>query len=263
MRAREQAHRRRARVEEEQGMLMSVVEGARSAPAYPELAGKRVLVTGVSSRCGVDLARSFADHKVRLILQFDELSDETHAIAEIAAPAALDIRAFGPVAPEAHAVVEFARSAMLAFGRLDAVINLVALAPAAVGIATSLGEIERRVARRLLLPCLIGKIAANRMALSYIEGLILNVAMLTPPLNGPARAFACVAKTALTAMTRAQAEEWAGKAIRFNAICPETADPRARPRLAGEPEVAELALYLASGRGKALSGQVFEAEPAR
>jgi hypothetical protein len=36
-----------------------------------------------------------------------------------------------------------------------------------------------------------------------------------------------------------------------------------KPSLAGEPEVAALALYLASGRGKALSGLVFEAEPAR
>jgi len=31
--------------------LMSVIEGARSAPAYPELAGKRVLITGLSSSC--------------------------------------------------------------------------------------------------------------------------------------------------------------------------------------------------------------------
>jgi len=241
-------------------MLMSVVEGARWAPAYPELAGKRVLVTGLSSSCGVDVARAFADHKVRLILQFDEMSDETQAIAEIAAPVALDIRAFGPVTPEAREVAQFARNVMQAFGGLDAVINLVSLAPAGVGTATSLDEIERRVAERLLLPCLIAKIAANRMALSYIEGLILNVAMLTPPLNGPARAFACVAKTALTAMTRVLAQEWSDKAIRFNAITPETADPRAQPRLAGEPEVAELALYLASGRGQAFSGQVFEAE---
>lgn len=244
-------------------MLMSVVEGARWAPAYPELAGKRVLVTGLSSSCGVDVARAFADHRVRLILQFAETSDETHAIAEIAAPVALDIRASGPVAPEAREVAQFARTVMRAFGGLDAVINLVTLAPADVGPATSLDEIERRVAERLLLPCLIAKIAANRMALSYIEGLILNVAMLTPPLNGPARAFACVAKTALTAMTRALAQEWSDKAIRFNAITPETADPRAQPRLAGEPEVAELALYLASGRGQAFSGQVFEAEPTR
>jgi len=242
-------------------MLMSVVEGARWAPAYPELAGKRVLVTGLSSSCGVDVARAFADHKVRLILQLAETSDETHAIAEIAAPHALDIRAFGPVAPEASEVAQFARTAMQAFGGLDAVINLVALASGDVGTA-SLDEIERRVGERLLLPCLIAKIAANRMALSYIEGLILNVAVLTPPLNGPARAFACVAKSALTTMTRALAQEWSDKAIRFNAITPETADPRGQPRLAGEPEVAELALYLASGRGRAFSGQVFEAEPA-
>ena len=100
---------------------------------------------------------------------------------------------------------------MQAFGGLDAVVNLVALAPADVGTAASLDEIERRVAARLLLPCLIAKIAANRMALSYIEGLIINVAMLTPPIKGPAQAFACVAKAALTAMTRAQAEEWSGQ----------------------------------------------------
>src|SRR5215470_6521115 len=244
-------------------MLMSVVEGVRSTVAYPELAGKRVLVSGLSSRCGVDVARAFAEHKARLILQFNEMSEQTQAIAEIAAPVALDIRAFGPVPSEVPAVARFARSVMQAFGGLDAVVNLVPLAPADVGTATSLEEIERRIARSLLLPCLIAKIAANRMALSYIEGLVLNVAMLTPPLTGPARAFACVAKTALTSLTRGQAEEWAEKAIRFNAITPETADPRAQPRLAGEPEVAELALYLASGRGKALSGQVFEAQSLR
>ena len=244
-------------------MLMSVIEGARSAPAYPELAGKRVLVTGVSSSCGVDIARAFADHKARLILQFDEMNERTQAIAEIAAPTALDIKAFGPIAAEADDVAQFARSVMQAFGGLDAVINLVALAPAEVGTAASLDEIERRVAQRLLLPCLIAKIAANRMALSYIEGLILNVAMLTPPIKGPAQAFACVAKAALTAMTRAQAEEWADKAIRFNAIAPQTARPRRSPAWPASPRWRSLRCYLASGRGKALSGHVFEAEPAR
>lgn len=243
-------------------MLMSVVEGTRSAPAYPELAGKRVLITGLSASCGVDIARAFADHKARLILQFEEMNERTQAIAEIVAPSALEIKAFGPVACEAEAVAQLARGVMQAFGGLDAVVNLVPLAPAELGTAASIDEIERRIAQRLLLPCLIAKIAANRMALSYIDGLILNVALLTPPIKGPAQAFACVAKAALAAMTRAQAEEWAGKAIRFNAIAPQAADAPAAPSLAGEPDVAALALYLASGRGKALSGHVFEAEPA-
>ena len=34
------------------------------------------------------------------------------------------------------------------------------------------------------------------------------------------------------------------------------------PSSTGEPDIAALALYLASGRNKTLSGQVFEAEPA-
>ena len=56
-------------------MLMSVIEGALSVPAYPELAGKRVLITGLTSRCGVDIASGFAEHKGRLVLQFAETSD--------------------------------------------------------------------------------------------------------------------------------------------------------------------------------------------
>src|SRR5207244_11818915 len=55
------------------------------------------------------------------------LSEKTEAIAEIAAPMALDIKAFGPVAAEAEAVAQFARSVMMAFGGLDVVVNLVPL----------------------------------------------------------------------------------------------------------------------------------------
>src|SRR5581483_6023036 len=245
-------------------MLMSSVDEARFSASHPEIAGKRVLITGPTSGCGVDIVRAFAEHRARLVLQFEETSEETDQIAEIAAPYALDIQAFGPVACEQQAVAQFARGAMQAFGGLDVLINLVPLAPAEAATAVSLDAVERRIARSLLLPCLMAKTAANRMALSYIQGLILNVAMLTPPLKGPAQAFACVAKSALTAMTRAQAGEWAGKGIRFNAIVPPTAITAAGPGgLVGEPEVAELALQLVSGHGKTLSGHVLEAEPGR
>ena len=99
-------------------MLMSVIEEARSAPAYPELAGKRVLVTEVSSSCGVDIARAFADHKARLILQFDEMSERTHAIADRRSgrPRHQGVRARrrrgrrrGAVRPQRHAGVRWGR----------------------------------------------------------------------------------------------------------------------------------------------------------
>src|SRR5262245_32232580 len=244
-------------------MLMSVIESSRTVPAYPELAGKRVLITGLTSACGVDIVRAFADHRVRLVLQLDEMSEATEAIAEIAAPAALDIKAFGPVAAEPQAVTQFARSVMMAFGGLDVVVNLIPLKVPRLPPFAAATDIERMVAERLLLPGLLSRIAANRMALVLRDGLILNVAMLAPPVSGPAQAFASVVKAAMTALTRAQAEEWADKAIRFNAIAPQTLQVPPTPSLAGEAEVAALALHLASGRGKGLSGLVFEAEPAR
>ena len=83
-------------------MLMSVIEGALSAPAYPELAGKRVLITGLTSRCGVDIARAFAEHKGRLILQFAETSKAMQTVAEIVAPDALEAKVYGPVGARAE-----------------------------------------------------------------------------------------------------------------------------------------------------------------
>src|ERR1700731_5206506 len=108
-------------------MLMSVLEGVRRAPTYPELAGKRVLITGVTANLGVDIVRAFADHKTRLVLQFDEMSEPAQAIAEIAAPAALEIRAFGPIDRTSDAAGKFARTAVQAFKGLDVAINLVPL----------------------------------------------------------------------------------------------------------------------------------------
>jgi len=243
-------------------MLMSVIEECRTILCYPELAGKRVLITGLSSSCGVDIVRAFAEHKCRIVLQFDETSEQTQTIAEIAAPHALEIKAFGPVGPTADDAVLFARAAAQAFGGLDAVINLIPLGISHLDHAADAADVERIVAARLLLPCVLSKVAANRMAISWNEGTILNVATLTGAARGPARGFAMVAKAALAAMTRGQAEEWADKAIRFNAIAPP-AVPSAGAACAGEPDIAALALYLASGRNKTLSGQVFEAEMAK
>jgi NAD(P)-dependent dehydrogenase (short-subunit alcohol dehydrogenase family) len=242
-------------------MLMSVMESVRQAPAYPELAGKRVLVTGITTSFGIDFVRAFADHRTRLILQFAEESEPARAIAEVAAPAALDVRAFGPVERSAEAAGQFARAAVRAFNGLDVAINLVPLSlPRLPGAAASTGDVEQMVAAHLLPAALTSRIAANRMGLVWRDGLVLNVAALPPPVPGRAVAIAALIKAALAHMTRVEAEAWAKHAVRCNAITQQGA--LLDGRFAGEPEMAALALYLASDRGKGLSGHVFEAEPA-
>jgi len=243
-------------------MLMSVIEEAQSAPAYPELADKRVLISGITSECGIDIARAFAEHKTRLVLQFAEASERMQTIAEIAAASAAETMAFGPIAGAADAVVRFARQAVKVFAGLDVVVNLVPLAPIEFAAAMSMGAIDRLVADRLRCACIFSSIAANRMSVMLTEGLVLNVAVLAEPARGRGQALAALIKSAVAAMTRLEAEAWAGKAIRFNAIVPQTLPLGAEPVLRSEPDMAALALYLASARGKTLSGLLFEAEAA-
>ena len=240
-------------------MLMSVIEGALSAPAYPDLAGKRVLLTGVRRGCGVDIARAFADHRARLAVQFAETGPAMDAVAEVVAPAALEMQAYGPVGAGADKAAELARSAVQAFGGLDVVVNIVPLETAHLDPAATPGDVDRLIAAQLELPLLISKIAANRMSVTWTQGLVLNVATLWGRPGGARQAFATLAKSTLVDMTRAQAEEWAGRGIRFNAIAPQTLPAGPGPNLSGEADVASVALYLASEHGKALSGCVFEA----
>jgi 3-oxoacyl-[acyl-carrier protein] reductase len=165
---------------------------------------------------------------------------------------------FGPIGAGDDAV-RFAKTAVQAFGGLDAVVNLVPLETARLDPAATVEDIDRLIAARLELPLAISRIAANRMSVTWTQGLVLNVATLTGRPGGSRQAFATLARSCLADLTRAQAEEWAGRGIRFNAIAPETALGEPGPRLSGESDVASLALYLASDKGKALSGCVFEA----
>jgi NAD(P)-dependent dehydrogenase (short-subunit alcohol dehydrogenase family) len=240
-------------------MLMSVIEGALSAPCHPDLAGKRVLITGVRRGCGVDIARAFADHRARIAVQFAEASPAMQAVAEIVAPAALEAQVYGPVDAGAGSATEFARAAVQAFGGLDVVVNLVPLETAHLDPAATFGDVDRLIAAQLELPLLISRIAANRMSVTWTQGLILNVATLTGRAGGARQAFATLTKSSLMDMTRAQAEEWAPRGVRFNAIAPQTLPAAVGSSLRGEADIASLALYLASERGKSLSGCVFEA----
>jgi 3-oxoacyl-[acyl-carrier protein] reductase len=248
---------------EEKSMLMSVIEEAQSAPAYPDLAEQRILITGITSACGIDIVRAFADHKTRLVLQFAEASENMQTIAEIAAPTALEAMAFGPVGTDSDNLVRFARRAVQTFGGLDTVINLVPLAPNEFATAMSMGAIEGIVADRLRGACIFSSIAANRMSLTLTEGLILNVAVLAERVRGKSQALASLIRAAVAAMTRLQAEEWASRAVRINAIVPQTLPAGPEPVLRSEPDMATLALYLASSRGKGLSGLLFEAQGAQ
>ena len=227
------------------------------APARA-VAGKRILITGVTSHAGIDIARSFTEAGARVILQCDEVSPETQAIAEMLAPDAAGLSVHVTPLKGSEEIVLFARAVVAEFGGLDMVINVVALDGGLPETGLGYEAIEACVSDVLLKACLVSRVAANRMRLMLTDGVILTVATLHADPTAETRAFAQVVRSTLAGMTRTEAEAWAPAGIRFNAVTPDVLGIVAPAASGHETDIAQLAMFLAAGRGRTLSGTTFE-----
>ncbi|MCL4768169.1 MAG: SDR family oxidoreductase [Hyphomicrobiaceae bacterium] len=239
-------------------MLTSVLEAGVSVGAYPDLAGKRVLITGLDLGAGVDLARAFAEQGCRIALHTTGAGAETDAVLEMLSRSAAELQVYSEPLTDVESTVRFAQAAARAFGGLDAVVNLVRIDAGLVAADAAAPDIEGALARQMQNGCLLTRIAANRMRLTWSEGLILNVMMFAPPRSRSEAALLSIARAMLASMTRTEATQWADQAIRINAVAPSLEPQQAAPSLESEPDIAALALFLASPRGRELSGLVFE-----
>lgn len=244
-------------------LMSSVLEDGASVGRYPELAGKRILVTGLSHAHGIDVARAFADQGCRLVLHMTEETETSNAVLEVLSQSASELRHYCDPLGNMDAAVRFAQVAAQAFGGLEAVINIVDLAAPTLPADADVADFEDAVADHLQNACLITRVAANRMRLTWAEGLILNIVTCRPPRSEADAMMIAMTRSMLATMTRLEAQRWADQAIRVNAVAPcsplDIAMDAHGTCLASEPDVAALALYLASRRGRELSGLVFDA----
>jgi NAD(P)-dependent dehydrogenase (short-subunit alcohol dehydrogenase family) len=245
-------------------MLMSVAERVREAGIYPELAGARVLITGLRPTCGVDLARAFAEHGCRLVLQIPDPCPETDALLGILAETALDVRVHHDKIEGAEEALRFAQSAAKTYGGLDVVVNLITIERTELKSVSSLEDIENLISSRMQAAARGTGVAANRMGLIWANGSILNVLRMSAPRSASEAALVGIARTALAAMTTSEARRWAGQGVRVNAIAPHVViGPRfldSDELIRTDPELAAAALYLASNEGENLTGYVLDSE---
>ncbi len=246
-------------------MYMSRIGTSPESAIVRELHGARILLTGLSATCGVDVARAFADLRARLIVHTTDLSPEVTELIALLSQNATEIRLYTDPIHIADAAVRFAQIAAQAFGGLDAVINLTTVSREEIAAVASQSSIENLIYAKLTPLAHLTGVTANRMRLVASEGLILNVLSMPHPQTAREMAIASVARTALAAMTKTEAHAWAGQGVRINAIGPRVmtaAADRISACLSNEPDIAALAIYLASKRGRSLSGHIFDADGA-
>lgn len=242
-------------------MYMSRVDASVESGVKSELARARILITGLKSAAGVDIARTFADLNARLVIHTGDLSPELIELVAVLSQTASEIRLHTQDLASADAAAAFARSSAQAFGGLDAAINIAAVSRREMAAIHNDADLEALIVAKLTPLVELTRIIANRMCVVLSEGLILNIFKMPHPQNGREAAVAALARTALASMTSKEAQAWAGHGIRINAVAPRASADSAGTgtSLTNEPEIAALALHLASRKGRALSGHIFDA----
>lgn len=240
-------------------MFMSVVARDPGTETFPELAGSRIVVTGLTRELGVDLARAFAERHGRLIVQSAEQSPEIVEIAAMLAERAPEFQLFDTAFDGNSAPTRFIQTASTSLGGVDTMINLVTLSPEDLADRATLEEIEDLVVAKLSAMRELTEVAANRMALTWSNGMILNIVACPAPCDAREALLCGIVRTALAAMTVDLARRWSTEEIRINAIGPKTT-VESGATVTSEADLAALALYLASRKGRQLTGQVFDAE---
>lgn len=245
-------------------MFMSVLDTSLTSASYTELAGTRVVVTGVCAAFGVDIARAFADARTRMVLQTPACATdpETTELLAVLAEAAQEIRVFDGALRSPAEAGRFAQTGCQQLGGIDTMVNLLAISAGEIEALAASADVEAGIAARLEPLFQMSRVSANRMRLTLTEGSIVNVIQVERGHGARGDLITAMVKAALAAMTRVEATEWAGQGIRINAIGPRISIPgESGPAVsASEPEIAAIALYLASSRSRGLSGHVFQAE---
>jgi NAD(P)-dependent dehydrogenase (short-subunit alcohol dehydrogenase family) len=219
-------------VDGQSGVSRDQDPGARAESSHP-----RILVTRVGPDFGLGLARAFAAAGCRVVL---DPCPDARLPSESGTDAAIAIRS-------AQRAAEF-------FGGIDVCVNLIRLPRELPSRASSADDCEDLLVSLLRAPFHSADVLAGRMRLTRNEGLILNV-VIEPAASVPG--LAPLARAAIAAMTRLEAERWAAHGIRVNSIGPVEVNA-ASNREDEENKIARLTLELARGYAGALSGVVLD-----
>lgn len=240
---------------------------------YPDLKGRRVLITGAAAGLGLGMARAFAAQGCRVGLN-DFTGEALDAALATVRQRGEAVALPGSVAEPATVDSIFA-TLDREWGGLDILINNAGIAMNQPTLELSLEDWQRTLDVNLTGTFLCAKAAAVRM-MAQGGGCILNIASIYGVVAAPERLAYCTTKSGVAMMAKALAVEWARHGLRVNALAPgyiktdlvgrlveagrisedQLARRTPQGRLGSVEEVADLAIFLASDSARHITGQV-------
>lgn len=185
---------------------------------YPDLVGKRVLVTGASGGLGSAIAQAFAAQGAKVIVHYrSRKTGAASTVESIGADRAVAIRA--DLRSES-AIQRLVEQSFRQWAGLDILVNNAGIVLKAAVLDADAEYWDDTLNINLRAPYLLSRAVAQRWVDAGSKGVILHNTSIHGHSSTAWFSAYAASKAALEMLTRVQAQEWAPHGIRVNAFAP-------------------------------------------
>lgn len=237
------------------------------------LTGKTALVTGASRGIGAAIAKALAKEGAAVVINYNGSKEKAQAVADEITSSGGKAEIYRCSVSDFEACGEMIKTLVQKYGRIDILVNNAGITRDGLLMKMSEEDFDAVVDTNL-------KGAFNtirhmsRYFLKQKSGKIINISSVSGILGNAGQANYSASKAGVIGLTKSAARELASRGINVNAIAPGfiatdmtnamSKDAKGKMtemiplnRIGKPEEIADMAVFLASGKADYITGQVF------
>lgn len=190
-------------------------------PQFPDLKGKRILITGASSGIGAGMAQTLAEAGCKLVLHYNRNEKGIERTEEMVRSLGAEVKVVRHDFRKLGELRDFFYQAWWLFEGLDGLVNNAGLITKSLSLKDLDGQLfHDTITVNLQAPYILSTAFAEACIKAQKTGVIVNNSSIHGQATCEWFAAYAASKAGMDAMTKVQAVEWGQYGIRVNVLAP-------------------------------------------